>query len=943
MPKSQSTSANHAKRGKIAFLTIILASLLALVAILFRRWRSHRARRPAPQIPVAPTIAPEELKGLTEAEAAERRLQGQDNAILFKPPRSRKVILRQNTFTIFNLSLVSLGMVQFLLGNLLDGLISLGVILLNIGINTFQEELARFRLKATELAARPQATVIREGKIRSLDPAEIVLDDLVVAGPGDQILVDGEVVGEGSVVVDETMLNGQNPRLARHAGDPVLAGSFCIAGRAAYRALKVGNARWIVSQLGIDQNKPEEMTPLERVIDRILRILLVVVLGLGGFLLLRYFRVGRGIISTQVVADAASVILNVASPGLFFMILLTYVGRTSDLAKIGALIHRTRSVESLAEINVLCLANQSILTGESVNLEALEPPADQERLAESRIRQILGDFARSDANKNPITQSIAASFPGSPRKPLEQAPYFSVYGWMAQSYDDDELRGVYVLGDPDILHAALASVGKPAIEDKQEKSEPSRLRKATGALGHFLRRGKKKAEEDKAGAVPLQEPEPASPDQADPSHEQAIDSTTEPPQPKQNLLKRLGKRIARIVRPEKTSQTQAETKETAIPEKAALLFAYTPKLLPIYNPDGLPQLPTGLVPVGQLHFSEQVRPEVIQTLQSFTETGVEIRIFATGEINELIEDAQEAGWAQASNAILIDTSRRQAAEIVQDLQTQGRSVAVVGDQASDVLAMRQANLTIARKSSSQAALSIADIILLEDSPKVLLAVLEMGQRIVNGLLDVLDLYLTQAIYLVLLILSLWFNFHQFPYKSAQGSVISIITLTIPSIGLSLWGRRGLLPTSNLTRTLFRFVAPAAVTISLAGGSVFLFFLNQTGQGAYAQLALTYFLIFAGLALVIFLRPPLRFPAFRRPEQEIAQEGPDWKPTLLVTASLIVFLIMTLIPLAQKSFQVVPLNQPADYVMIILALIGWAALLSLVRWIMSLRFFARFTG
>jgi cation-transporting ATPase E len=347
------------------------------------------------------------------------------------------------------------------------------------------------------------------------------------------------------------------------------------------------------------------------------------------------------------------------------------------------------------------------------------------------------------------------------------------------------------------------------------------------------------------------------------------------------------------------------------------------------------------VPVGQLHFSEQVRPEVIQTLQSFTETGVKIRIFAAGEINELIEDAQEAGWAQASNAILIDTSQRQAAEIIQELQTQGRSVAVVGDQASDVLAMRQANLTIARKSSSQAALSIADIILLEDSPKVLLAVLEMGQRIVHGLLDVLDLYLTQAIYLVLLILSLWFIFHQFPYKSAQGSVISIITLTIPSIGLSLWGRRGLLPTSNLTRILFWFVAPAAVTISLAGGSVFLFFLNQTGQAAYAQLALTYFLIFAGLALVIFLRPPLRFPAFRRSKQEIAHEAPDWKPTLLAIASLIVFLIMTLIPLAQKSFQVVPLNQPADYVMIILALIGWAALLSLVRWIMSLRFFARF--
>ena len=912
MPESQPTSVVKAKPRPIVLLTILLAFLLALLAILFRWWHSRQARRPAPHVPLAPTIEPEVLQGLTEAEATERRLKGQDNAILFKPPRSRKVIIRQNTFTIFNLSLVSLAVVQFLLGNALDGLISLGIIVLNIGINTFQEELARFRVKATELAARPQATVIREGKIRSLDPAEIVLDDVVVAGPGDQILVDGKVVGEGSVVVDETMLNGQNPRLARQSGDPVLAGSFCIAGRAAYRALKVGNDRWIASQLGVDQNKPEEMTPLERVINRILSILLAVVLALGGVLLLRYFRVGTGVISTQVAADAASVIFNVASPGLFFMILLTYVGRTVDLAKIGALVHRTRSVESLAEINVLCLANQGILTGESVNLEALEPPAGQERLAESRIRQILGDFARSDANKNPITQSIATSFPGSPRQPVEQAPFFSVYGWMAQSYDYDELRGVYVLGDPDILQAALASLEKPASEDRQEKSEPSRLRRATGALGHFFRRRKKEAKEDEAGT-------------------------------EQNLVKRLGSRIARKVRREKTVPTQAETKETPLPEKAALLFAYAPKLVPIYNADGLPQLPTGLVPLGRLHFSEQVQPEVIQTLQSFTETGVKIRIFAAGATDELIEDAQKAGWAQASNAILIDTSARQAAEIVKELRAQGRSVAVVGDQAHDVLAMRQANLTIARKNSSQAALSIADIILLEDSPKVLLAVLEMGQRIVHGLLDVLDLYLTQAIYLVILILSLSFFYHHFPYKSAQGSVISIITLTIPSIGLSFWGKRGLLPTSNLTRTLFRFVAPAAVTISLAGQSVFLFFLNQTGQAAYAQLTLTYFLTFAGLALVIFVRPPLHFPNFRRHRQEALQEAHDWKPTLLAMACLIVFLIMIQVPLAQKYFLIVPLNSPADYLVITLAVIGWAALLSLVRWVMSLRFFAPLNG
>jgi magnesium-transporting ATPase (P-type) len=944
MPTSPIPSIHKDKRSSVTFLTIFLVSLLALLAVLFRWWRSRLARSPAPQVPPSPTIAPEKLQGLTEAEAAERRLQGQDNAILFKPPRTRKAIIRQNTFTIFNLSLISLATVQFLLGQILDGLISLGVILLNIGVNTFQEELARFRLKATELAARPQATVIREGKIRSLDPSEIVLDDLVVAGPGDQILADGEVVGEGSVMVDETMLNGQNPALARRAGDPLLAGSFCISGRAAYRATKVGKARWIASQLGTNHDKSERMTPLEQIIRRILLFLLSAALILGGILVIRYFRVGTVYASTQAFADAASVIFNVASPGLFFMILLTYVGRTSDLAKIGALVHRTRSVESLAEIDEIYLPNQRILTGESVNLNALGPPAGQERLAESRIRQILGDFAASDANKNAITNIIATSFPGSQRLAVEQAPFFSVYGWMAQSYDYEDLRGVYILGDPELLKGNLAVVEKPVPDEKPSGKAPTGVHKAAAALGRiFGRRGKKEAQEGEAVTEPIPDSASVSLNPADPPGEQEVDLPVEPPQPKPNLIKRLGRRIARTVRREKTDSIMTEAKEPPTTEKVTLLFAYTPKLVPIFNADGLPQLPGELVALGELSFTDQVRPEVVKTLRALSETGVKIRIFGAGETGELFEDAQETGWSQASDILYVDSGQKQVVESIRELQIQGRSVAVVGDQAHDVLAMRQANLTIARKSSSQAALSIADIILLNDSPKVLLAVLNMGQRIVHGLLDVLNLYLSQAIYLVLLILSLWFIYHQFPYKGAQGSVISIITLTIPSIGLSLWGKPGLVPSSRLSRVLLRFVAPAAVTISLVGQAVFMFFLNQSGKAEYARLTLTYFLILAGLGLVIFLRPPLQLQRFFRPWPKAAPEAPDWKPTLLATGSLIVFLIMLKIPLAQKSFLIAPLDQPVDYVMITLALIGWAALLSLVRWVISLRIFARFSS
>ena len=119
---------------------------------------------------------------MTEAEAEARQLEGQDNAIPFRPRRTRKQTIRENVFTIFNLSLVGLGFAQLLLGLPLDALISIGTIALNTALNIGQETLARMRMKEVEAATRLQATVIREGRVRSIDPNEVVLGDILVMG-----------------------------------------------------------------------------------------------------------------------------------------------------------------------------------------------------------------------------------------------------------------------------------------------------------------------------------------------------------------------------------------------------------------------------------------------------------------------------------------------------------------------------------------------------------------------------------------------------------------------------------------------------------------------------------------------------------------------------------------------------------------------------------------
>ena len=281
------------------WISIVLAGIAFAVATLgalfVRRRRRERAsqrltsRRP----PVPQAVL--DLQGLTEEEAAARRLEGQDNAggsggaVQFKPPYSKRQIWRGNTLTIFNLSMVGLAVVQVLLGKPFDALLTTGVMLLGIGLNAGQQLWARGRLQKLEPTTRPQATVVRDSRVRSIDPGEVVRGDVLVVGPGDQILADGRVLGEGQIVVDESMLTGDPEQHARQAGGPVYAGSFCIAGHGAYEAQKVGDERLIVALTGEFQAVEEDLTPLERTMDRLLRFLLVVVTVLSLLLLADYF------------------------------------------------------------------------------------------------------------------------------------------------------------------------------------------------------------------------------------------------------------------------------------------------------------------------------------------------------------------------------------------------------------------------------------------------------------------------------------------------------------------------------------------------------------------------------------------------------------------------------------------------------------------------------
>lgn len=799
------------------------------------------------QILSMPVLAeqPPILEGLSEGEVRARRSRGLGNNIEFGTSRTFAQILRENLFTFFNMVLIVLGVLLVIFGSPVDALITSGVLLINIVIAAVQEVRAKDKLDQIALLTRPRATVIREGQELEVDPNEIVMGDLLSVGPGDQIVVDGYVVSQGRFDVDESLITGESRLVAKHEGDQLYSGSFCVAGRGVYEATRVGISSF-ANKLTLEARTfTRHLTPLQRQVNLVIRILLALVFFFSILMVIN--NALNGIPAVESVREA-SVLFGMAPSSLFLMIVIAYAVGAVRIANKGALVQQANSVESLCNVNILCLDKTGTLTTNRINLDEIQA-YDQHvnDLSGEAVRPLLGDFSSSATVQNRTSEAILRACPGQPRQVREEVPFSSELGWSGLVFDGPALQGTYVLGAPEALKPRL--VPGSDLGDK-------------------------------------------------------IDS-----------WRSQGRRV--------------------------LLFAFNQDHMPLHDLEDEPRLPDGLIPLALLNFSDELRPDVRETLQGFAEAGIRLK-FISGDNPETVaalvrqagfvdeetslrivsglelaemDEVQFAGMA-VNGTIFGRITPRQKEQLIRNLRDQGHYVAMTGDGVNDVLALKRANLGIAMESGSQATRNVADIVLLNDSFGVLPDAFKEGQRILNGMQDILRLYLSRILYLAFLIAAVAFVSAGFPFTPRQNAIISVITLSIPGFFLALWARPGPEPRVSLIRKLAHFVIPAVISVGIVGLGVYLFFLVRTGDMFYAQTMLTYMVVVCGLLLIIFVEPPT--------EWWVGGDvlSGDWRPTYMAGGLLLLFGLFIAVPLLRDFYGLIPLRHPGHYLFIALVAAVW---------------------
>ena len=211
-----------------------------------------------------------ELCCLSQAEVNERRQNGQVNRTAERTSRPFWQIIRANVFTRFNALLGSLFAIILVVGPWEDALFG-GVLVANSLIGIIQELRAKRTLNRLALLGQVKARVIRAGQTVEIATSDIVLDDLLDIAPGDQVVVDGVVVTAHGLEIDESLLSGEAEPVTKAPDDPMLSGSFAVAGSGRYLATQVGSSAYARRLAAEAKHFTPASSELRIGIDRILR------------------------------------------------------------------------------------------------------------------------------------------------------------------------------------------------------------------------------------------------------------------------------------------------------------------------------------------------------------------------------------------------------------------------------------------------------------------------------------------------------------------------------------------------------------------------------------------------------------------------------------------------------------------------------------------------
>lgn len=624
-------------------------------------------------------------QGLTQKQVIERMRKQQKNSIPHTITKTRKQIFKENVCTLFNLLNILIALALMLV-HAWSNLFFLAIIICNVTIGILQELHAKKLVDTLSLLMEQNVHVLRDGILQIIPAQNLVIDDIMVLTSGEQILCDACLL-EGDIEVNEALLSGESDPVYKRKQDMLLSGSSVICGKGYAKVIHVGKDNY-ANKIAEEVKEVRKVNSrLLNAMQRITRITGIAILPLGVLLFWEAWGL-RAISLQESIITSSAALLGMLPKGLVLLISVSLAAGVSRLAKHKILIQDLYSLETLANVDTLCLDKTGTITTGDLKVDTFLPLQEN---AQKHMDHLTSFLYYSDDNN--ATYQAMCSYIGTKAayQPTSRIPFSSSRKWSAATF---ERYGTLIVGAPEKLLKELDFTTKEWLQE--------------------------------------------------------------------------GKRVLVV----------------GVCQNPVAADQPLPEVLPLYA----------------IAFSDTIRPNVANTLSFFKKEGVAIKIISGDHSTAVSAIAQKAGVSNWNSCIDMSTiedpshmeqlanaytvfgrvSPLQKQQLVQALQSQGHSVAIVGDGVNDMLALKEADCSIAIAQGSDAVKQMSQIVLLDSDFSALPHILREGRRVVNNATRVAGVFFIKTIYSILLSIACILMNQSFPFIPIQITLIDLAIEAFPS-------------------------------------------------------------------------------------------------------------------------------------------------------------------
>lgn len=239
-------------------------------------------------------------------------------------------------------------------------------------------------------------------------------------------------------------------------------------------------------------------------------------------------------------------------------------------------------------------------------------------------------------------------------------------------------------------------------------------------------------------------------------------------------------------------------------------------------------LPQDLTPLAIILIKDKLRDNVNETINYFKEQGVALKVISGDSVKTVQNIAKDTGIIGAENAVDMTTVKtqeelesvaescsvfgrvtpQQKKQLVLALKKNGHSVAMTGDGVNDVLALKEADCSIAMAAGSDAARNVSQLVLVNNDFASMPGVVAEGRRTINNLERSSALYLVKTIYTIALSIFFVFFSMEYPFQPIHLSLIGALTVGFPSFVLALQPNKNRIK-GNFTYNIISRAIPTA--------------------------------------------------------------------------------------------------------------------------------------